>query len=584
MTTRQAFIRFAAGALMLLLPLWRLLSLRPVANAVAGALIRLVNMARTQQGDLDYVIIDLPDEMPVFPAHINLIQQRLFGEPPLSQTEFDHLLRRVGDDPRARGVILRLMGFQMSLSDLQNLRASIQRLREQGKQVICYARGYDTAMYYVASAADEILLQPGGSVLTVGLARNITFMKDALGAVGLQVDSVAISPYKSAAATFTQQEPSPEVEDQLNWLLDDNFDQIIQGIADGRGITPDAARAFIDGAPYTDRQALEAGYIDGLCNEEDFAARYDAKHLRVRQQADQMLPLRTPLRPEKYIGVLSLEGIIVDGESQQPPRDVPVPLMGGARMGSETVVRQLRHLMNEDDIAAVVVHINSRGGSATASEAMAAALSELAQTRPVVVCMGDVAASGGYYIATPAQWIIAQPGTITGSIGVIVAKVINNEMLNKLNFNAVDYVRGANAQLFSPRESFNDDQRARVRESIERIYEQFVGRVAASRQMSPEQVDAVGGGRVWTGAQAYSHGLVDELGGLEAGLRKARELAQLPDNTPGFLLRGKPKPIAPQLAEQANPAAGLRYARESMQLLLTGRALFWLPWQMDERS
>ncbi|MFP4321210.1 MAG: signal peptide peptidase SppA [Anaerolineales bacterium] len=574
-------LQYLLGAVLVLMPLWRLASMRPVLNAIISTLVKLVNTARLQQGPLDYVMIDLPEEMPPFPEPTNPIQQRLLGEPPLSQVELEQLFRRVADDPRVTGVILRLMGLQMSLADLQNIRGSMARLRSKGKRVICYARGYDTAMYYLASAADEIILQPGGELMTVGLARNITFMKEALGAVGLQVDSIAISPYKSAADTLTEQTPTPEVDAQLNWLLDDNYEQIIHGIAEGRGISPEAARAFIDNAPYTDRQALEAGYVDALSNEEDFPTRYESEHIRVRQQAENILPLRIPLRPEKYIGVLSLEGVIVDGESQRPPRDVPVPLMGGARLGSETVVRQVRHLMKQDDIAAVVLHINSRGGSATASEAMAAALAELATTRPVIAYMGDVAASGGYYIATPAHWIIAQPGTITGSIGVIMAKVIASDMLKKLNFNAVDYVRGANAQIFSPRAPFSDEQRARVRESIERIYEQFVGRVARARGMSPEGVDEVGGGRVWTGAQAYGHGLVDELGDLDCALRKARELAGLPEKTPAFLIRGKAKPIAPQVAEQFNPAAGLHYARRNVQTLLSGRALYWMPWQMD---
>jgi protease-4 len=250
-------------------------------------------------------------------------------------------------------------------------------------------------------------------------------------------------------------------------------------------------------------------------------------------------------------------------------------------MGDLTVVRQIRNLMKDNDAKALVLYINSGGGSASASEAMASALDELAKTRPVVVYMGAVAASGGYYIATPADYIFAQPGTITGSIGVIAAKLINNEALRKLRFNPVTYRRGANAGIFSSQKPFNDTERAKVQESIERIYEQFVQRVADARKMKPESVDEVGGGRVWTGKQALENGLVDELGGLHEAIMKARELAGLPADAAMRIIRKPGKPLPAQLADQVDPAATMRYWQENLAHMTNGSAQMLMPFDFD---
>jgi protease-4 len=207
---------------------------------------------------------------------------------------------------------------------------------------------------------------------------------------------------------------------------------------------------------------------------------------------------------------------------------------------------------------------------------MAAALDELAQTRPLVVYMNAVAASGGYYVASPARWIVAQPGTITGSIGVVTAKPVTVDLFDKLNVHTIEFTRGANAGIYSDAEPFTEAQRSQVRASIEAVYWRFVERVARGRKMTIEQVDAVGGGRVWTGEQALERGLIDELGDIHAAIRKARALANLPDTSPVIMVGGKIKdPLPPQLAEAIVPAA-LTYLRESARSL-SGNAQVILP-------
>jgi protease-4 len=249
-------------------------------------------------------------------------------------------------------------------------------------------------------------------------------------------------------------------------------------------------------------------------------------------------------------------------------------------MGDLTVVRQVRNLMADKNAAAVILWIDSGGGAAIAADAMAAALRELAADRPLVAYMNTAAASGGYYIATPAHWIVAQPGTITGSIGVILGKPITGGLFDKLNIQREIFTRGANAAIFSDAARFTDAQRTQMRASIEHNYQQFIGYVAAGRKMSLEAVDAVGGGRVWTGQQALENGLVDQLGDLQAAISKARELAGLPEDAPAVLFSGKAKPMIPQVAEQANPAAVLRYLYDNLQGI-RGTTLWLLPLELE---
>ncbi len=542
---------------------------------------RMLSNWRKGRYDIDYVMLHVPSTMPTLSVPRNFIQRRILGEPPLSLWELDRTFRRIAEDARIQGVVLYFGGLQMGLADLQTLRDSIHRLRKAGKRVISYSSSYDIATYFLASAGDDIILQPTGQLMTLGLYRQALFMRDALDAIGIQIESVAISPYKGAADQFTLSDISPEGREQLEWLLDSQYQMIIRDIAKDRKITTDEVQAMIDGAPYVDTAAAAAGYVDALLQDEQLPGYLKAENLVDWSIAKMKLLDKPRSRHPKSVALLNLSGMIIDGESRKPPIDIPVPILGGEMMGHRTVVQQVRGLMQTKQAAAVVVAIDSPGGSVTASEAMTSALQELAADRPLVVYMHGVAASGGYYIATPAQWIVAQPGTITGSIGVIIAKLVNSEMLKKLRLNAVDFMRGGNANLMTPNSPLSDVQRQQLRDGVEHAYQQFIEKVAHSREMTIEGVDAVGGGRVWTGAQALEHGLVDELGGIEVALAKARELAALPEDSPIMLVRKPDEPLAPQLAERANPAAALMYLQESLKQLTSGRAHFLLPMVWD---
>jgi protease-4 len=542
-----------------------LAALNPL-RGIRWGLFKLRNRLR-KRSKIDYITFDLPQEMPTLPESRHWVLSRALGPSPLSLTELDRIFERIGDDPRPKGVILNIRGFALPLANLQTLRNSLLRLRAKGKRIICYAQSYSNAVYYIASVADEIVLQPTGEVETVGLRAEATFLKDALDRVGVKLDSIAISPFKGAFDQLTRSEMSPEGKAQLDWLLDSQFEMIVQGIAEGRKRSIEAVKAMIDGAPYLGSEALAAGYVDAVETEEALHRRLNSEHIITWQSANKKLFTKWTKRSDKYVALINVSGMMVPGKSGKPPIDIPIPFIGGERVGDITIVQQVRHLMEDEQAAAVILYINSGGGAVIAGEAMHSALTELAKTRPLVTYMDNVAASGGYYVATPSQWIVAQPATITGSIGVISAKPVTNDLYEKLHAHRTEITRGANAGMMSDFAPFTDTQRLRMRQTIEHIYRHFVELVSSSRHMSYEAVDAIAGGRVWTGVQAKANGLVDELGDLKTALAKARSLAKLSDDAPLILFEGKGKPLPPQLAEKANPAASLTYMYENLSAI-----------------
>ncbi len=527
----------------------------------------LGNWRRGRARKLDYILLLLPSAMPALPEQRSWMRRRVQGDPPLSLADLDLMFRQIGADPRPQGVILQFRGLALPLADLQSLRQSIIRLRKQGKRVIAYASSYDNRSYYAASACDEIILQPGGLLDTLGLVSQPVFLRSALDAIGVQMDSVAITPFKGALDMFTRDEISPEGREQLNWLLDSQYEILLEGIAEGRCMEMEAVRAMIDTAPHLDKPALEAGYVDALLREEDLAAHLGDAKLRTWDDARKVLLREWRPAASQYVAVLPVSGMMVEGESANPPVDLPIPFLGGERMGDLTVVKRVRALMQDKSAAAVVLWIDSGGGSMMAVDAMASALRELAKDRPLVAYMNNVAGSGGYYIATPAQWIVAQPGSITGSIGVIMGKAVTGGLYDKLKVQRSSFTRGANATIFSDNTPFDEQQRTQMRAMIEHAYQQFIELVAESRHLTLEAVDAVGGGRVWTGRQALAHGLIDEVGDLKAAVAKARALADLPDSSPAVVVQSKAKAMVPQLAEEASPAAALRYMQENLRAL-----------------
>ncbi|MCB0215656.1 MAG: S49 family peptidase [Caldilineae bacterium] len=542
-------------------------TLPPEASyALSNGLRLAANLARERHEAPDYVSLTLSGAYPDLAPARNLLQQQVLPRV-TSLREIVQRIERVADDPRVSGLILHLRELQLSMAQLQSLREALEGLRRRGKRVVAWSHTYGTGSYYLASAADEILIQPGGGFRPMGLRRDFAFLAEPLERLGMRFDLLQISPYKSAGDSLTRRALSDEARAMNDWLLDEAYDDLLNAIGSGRGLDRGGAAALVDATPCTDLAALEQRSVDAICSEEDLADRLaiGGRPARIADwsKAARQLRLARPSGAGRRVALIRIEGAIVDGTSEHPPFPAPLPLPmgGGPRAGDLTVVQQARAALDDDRVAAAVVYIDSPGGSATASEAMAAALERLAARKPVVAVMGSVAASGGYYVATPASWIIARSGTITGSIGVLSGKLVSAGLLDRLHIGRDRLTRGANIDFESGETPFSPAERARAWQAIERTYAVFVDRVSRARGLTPAEVDAIGGGRVWTGRQAMEQGLVDAIGGLEAGLIKARQLAGLGAHAP-IVSIGVPKPALAPLG--APVAAGLQQLRESL--------------------
>jgi protease-4 len=518
---------------------------------VARNLIRLVaNALRRLRRPPDHVLFVLAGELPSLSERRRGLL-RWFLPKKDSLREIVERMDAVARDPRVRGVVLHLHALRLSVAGQQSVRAAIVRLQATGKTVTAWATVYDTVRYHIACACDHVVLQPGGRVEALGVAQRYLFLADALQRVGLAADFLQISPYKTAPDMLTRRAMSDEAREMATWLAEDVYGQLVDAVSAGRSMDRGAARDAIDGAPYIDQDARDAALVDELLNEEALPAllstgRRPARIAPYHQIRRALLQPRRPLS-SRAVGLLRISGDIIDGRSSRPPVKPPfrLPLLFSERAGDLSVVEAARRASRSRRLAAVVVHIDSGGGSATSSEAMASAIARLAERKPVVVSMGAVAASGGYYVATPAQYVFAQPGTITGSIGVLAGKLVSAALLARLGIHDEWVERGGGLSLQRGDDAYTEAERETVWRSIERAYRLFLERVAVGRGLSADAVDAIGGGRVWTGRQALERGLVDEFGGLEEALAKARKLGGLHPDAPARAVRARGSDVAP---------------------------------------
>ena len=552
---------------------WLAVALRSVLRAGSNLIRRIGRAPDVVSFTLEGALTELS------PPPGSFLRKRLSPRKPDLQ-DLARAMRHAAFDTRVRGIVLHLAGPTMTPATAQSLRDLILSIREQGTRVSAWGTRYGMLDYYVACACDEILLQQAGAVTALGLGRTYLFLADALQKVGLEGDFVQITPYKTAADMLTRRSMSEEAREMADWLTEDLFEQLVMGIASGRGISEDRAREIIHHGPFASNDAAEQHVVDAVIGAEELPGYLagDGSPARVEPYATARRKIRRPpiSRPGRYVAVLRLAGDIIDGRSAQPPIQPPfgIPLLTNERAGDLTVVQQARVLARDRRAGAVVLHVDSGGGSAAASEAMAAALAEVAARKPLVVSMGSVAASGGYYLATPGAWILAQPGTLTGSIGVLSGKLVNAGLFEKLLFHRETVERGDHAGFYSSARPFTEQEREQVHTMIHSIYDVFLDRVCRSRGLSRETADGVAGGRVWTGRQALDHQLVDELGGLDRAIEKAKSLAHLHSRARIRLARPPRKEAAPL---RPQPSKALAYLREGSEVLGRGRALCLMP-------
>jgi len=459
--------------------------------------------------------------------------------------------------------VLRVRDLDAGWAALEEVRRELLAFRERGGRVVAYlADGVDTRSYYLACAADEILATPLATLNVIGVRARVNFFKEALDRLGLQAEVVAVSPYKTAGDSYIRNDFSRESREQVERLMNRRYEEVTRAISEGRDLSPERVGALIDRAPYGARDALAKHLLDGVCYEDELPQRLgsDGRRARLSEWNAARRALRMPYRRRlrRRVGLVNVSGTIVRGKSRKLP--VPLPFLGGEQAGSESVVAALRMAEKNRRVAAVLLHVESPGGDALASDLIWRELERIQAKKPVVVLMGNVAASGGYYVSAPASHVVARRNTVTGSIGVLTVRPVASGLYKKLGINPASVDRGARAGLLDPSRLPTPDERRVLERQIRLVYDEFKDRVSRGRKMELLDLEKIAGGRVWTGEEALEIGLVDELGGFREALRKAVELGGIERDPPGVLVKisgprsGRPAPGNP--VEAARDAVG----------------------------
>ena len=440
-------------------------------------------------------------------------------------------LRKARVDPRISAVLVQPSGFTTPYwAKLQEVHDAIVEFRRSGKQAIAYMEYGGQSEYYVAAACDRIFMVPTSTLDLTGVASYLLFLRGTLDKIGAVPDMIHVGDYKTATNQLTEKTLTPAHREMVNWLNRDLYDQLVRAVADGRKKSEAEVRRLLDEGPFLPEDALRAGLVDDLAYEDQVRDRLksadrggDRNRLPL-EEYDRVSAASLGLNRGQRIAVIYAAGTITSGRSGYDP-------LSGATVGSDTLAEYLRKVRDDSSIRAVVLRIDSPGGGAVASDVIWRELTLLRDAkpqRPLVVSMSDLAASGGYYIAMAAPTIVAEPGTLTGSIGIYGGKIATGGTYGKLGANIEALSIGRNAEMDSPVRPYTPEERAKVDEQLRAFYEQFVEKAAQSRHMTPEQIDAIGQGRVWTGRQAKDLRLVDALGGLDKAVALAKEQAKIP--------------------------------------------------------
>lgn len=448
---------------------------------------------------------------------------------------------RAAEDPSIDEMLISLRGLTIGLGQAQELRAALLEFKSRGKAIICHLSHAGNIAYYVASAADRILMTPVDRLGLVGLKAELTFYAGSLDKLGIKADIMRIGDHKSAAEMFTRREATDANRAQINRLLDDLFDQLVTAMAAGRSVSADSIRNLIDQGPFGSEQALEYGLVDGLSYHDDLHNGMLSPMPQVsfkRYLADTLLNDGWPPRP-----VVAL--VVADGEIK--PSGNGNPFQSSSGLTPSLMNRGFTQALKHPQVAGVVLRINSPGGFALAGEEIYHVAEKAARKLPLVVSMANVAASGGYYIAMNSRRIYAEPGCITGSIGIFGGKPDFSGLYDKIDLGTEMFTRGRYAGMLSTMRAFTDDERKKYFSQLQLFYDHFLGLVADNRDMELDSVDALAQGRVWTGREALANGLVDEMGGLkqaldytasQAGISDYR-IALFPVRRPWFTLPGR---------------------------------------------
>jgi len=480
-----------------------------------------------------FLTADLTRELPEGASEEPLLRLLVGSKPTLR--DFLDAIEAAGDDPRVKGLLARVGDDGLGLARTQEVRDAITSFRGKGKFALAFADSFGefgpgTRPYYLATAFDEIWLQPIGNVGLTGLYAEAPFLRGTLDLLGIAPEFDHREEYKTAMNLLTETKMTPAHREEVEGLLTSLAGQIVRGIAQGRKLSEAEVRALIDRGPLLGGEAVEAKLVDRLGYRDEVLA-----HARTRagsgaeavRLASYLDRAGRPHREGSTIALIHGSGLVVrsgDGAS---------PLAGSNVMAATEATRAFRAAVRDPAVRAIVFRIDSPGGSAVASESIwREVVFARERGKPVIVSMGDVAGSGGYYVAAAADKIVAEPATLTGSIGVLAGKLVVADLLKKVGVSTDSVQIGANAAMFSPTADFSARAHSRLEAFLDDTYRGFKDHVATGRHMTQEEVERVAKGRVWSGEDAKARGLVDELGGYEAALRLAKQAANLPPAAP----------------------------------------------------
>ncbi|HVF55127.1 MAG TPA: signal peptide peptidase SppA [Pyrinomonadaceae bacterium] len=477
------------------------------------------------------LVLKLEGSLPDY-SNSDPLTSRFFGGNTNSLTSLLAQLRKAKADKRVSAVLLDISMTGAGWAKADEIRDAISDFRASGKPIYAYMEIGTDKEYYIATAAERVYVAPLGDLYVNGLAAEAMFFRGSFDKLGIVWDSYQIGKYKNAPEHFTRKDMSEGERETINSLLDDIFARYVETIARDRHKSPDEVRALIDNAPHSARDAQKLGLIDGASYREDIENELkkrlgykDDEKLHKISTADyrQVSPESVGLNTGERIAVVYASGAIGSGQSDDGS------LGGEQSVGSDTVVKALNDARDDKSIKAIVLRVDSPGGSTYPSDLIWQAVESAKAKKPVVISMSDLAASGGYYISMGANRILAEPSTLTGSIGVYAYKPVLKGFYDWVGVTNEYVLRGKNAGMFRETEKFSDSERARFEESMNRFYfDHFLPKVAAGRKRDVEYVNSIAQGRVWTGTQAKENGLVDEFGGLDRAVEVAKGLAGIP--------------------------------------------------------
>lgn len=490
------------------------------------------------------------------------------GRDELTVRAYVELIRKAKADARITGILLKPGGLDSPFwAKVQELREALVDFKHSGKYVHAFLEYGGDREYYLASVADRVYLLPSASLDLTGIASYEVFLRGTFDWIGTYPDFLHVGDYKTAINTYLEKTYTPAHRAMSESLNKDQYDQLVAGIADGRRKREDDVRALIDRGPFEPEEALNAGLVDDLAYDDELDDIDDdlmGDHFVEAEDYVGVSWSKAGVSRRSTIAVINAAGVITSGRSGFDP-------VNGPLVGSDSIVEAIREARANRSVRAIVLRVDSPGGSSVASDVIwRELLISRSPTRPIIVSMSDLAASGGYYIALAGDVIVAQPGTLTGSIGVYTGKFVTGGTLDRLGANIEGTSKGRHAEIYSPDRRFTPEERDKVQASMQAVYDQFVEHAAESRHMTPEKIDEVAQGRVWTGQQARALGLVDQLGGLYKALDVAKQRAKIPaEEEVNLIVYPRRRSMWELLSDEFQSPAGRMQQASAAEALMT---------------